>query len=360
MFKLVVVLVVVALAGCSTAGGSGSSGSQVGEADGETSTPAVSGSGGEESFVPTSETAEPTERLGDPANEWASPDALTPFGLCRPDEVPTTGLTFFPEEPARTELEGRIPAFVHHGLYANAENELFRIDVTGTDADAVKAYTRDVLVCLDFAFSEAGGPAEIDGPGMQIDDSLPIFGAESKEDLVIQVAIEGLFGQQANPGEVADRIKELGAADPSATTWRNQLQDVSPLVTEGGGDDVPYIIDSIFHPKAKDGAAHQYTELQATKVWVYLSSLDGNVKGGLCRSSNRPSSVVAVKNVTSGTAVTLPLSDSQTYTSTYDLTVRGATTGQYRLGKRTGWPGWYRGFWDEPPVGSLHYCSVLL
>ena len=133
-----------------------------------------------------------------------------------------------------------------------------------------------------------------------------------------------MLGQEANADEVARQIQILSTTDPA--TWRDQLEGISPAAVQGGGEDQPYVIDSVFDPWARNGASHQYVEQRATKVFVYVSSIDGAVKGGLCRGGgNLPVKAVTVRNVTPGVPVTVSMSDTQFQYYTYDVTARGHT-----------------------------------
>jgi hypothetical protein len=352
MKRLVIAFVTVVIAGCAYGPGGSGSGGTVGspgggptdESSGANSSPGTSGSeaapGSAESSAAVG--AEPT------------PFAETPSAKCNFDKEPSETPTFF--RMGETTLGDGVPVAIQHGLYANEDNELFRIDVAGPSADAVEAYTANLRVCLDFAFSEAGGPAEGRGEPEAGDETLPKFG-ESADDLLIDVAIEAVVDQQGDPKSL---IEELRDTDPAE--WRDRLMEFSPAAKQDGRDDVPYVIDGVFDPRVTGQATHQYVEKWANKVWAKVSSIEGTVKAGLCRgtTSNKPFELTNVHNVTVNVPVSGYLDDSQSSSYWYDLAVRGNPSGRYRVANKYGYAGWYRDYWLDPLPGSTHTCSIPL
>jgi hypothetical protein len=326
--RFIAVVVILVLTGCSAVPGSSGSSSP--------------GGGSTASAPPGS--ASPGASESAPASGQADvPPFVETSGECKPDAEATGMPTFFPTKEGK--LPDGAPVVISHGLFANKENELFRIDVIGLKAAAVDEYATTVLVCLDYEPSEAGGPSQGEGVPEKSGDGSQ-FGEESPADLIIVASVVGVLGSKEKANAA---IEELGAIDPSE--WLDRLEknyDALPPVEQ------PYLINSIFDPKAKDGATHHYAEVKSTKVWAKITSMDGSVKAGLCRGAGTdPYKTVSVNN---GTTRNLYASDDLTWS--YDLSVRGNLTGRYRVAKQDGWPGWYRGFFSDPPTDSQHTCKV--
>jgi hypothetical protein len=316
MAKLITaILLTIVLAGCAAPGDSG-----------------VPASGAPES----GDSAPP---VGGPEPvDWDRAAETPGYDLCREDAVADVAPIF--GDPEKTE-EG----IVRHGLIANSQGELFRIDVTGVDDVPVKGYLSTVKVCLDVSFA-GGGAAE--GQQAEMGNVAPAA-ALAGEDLIIRVTLAGFVDPAADPVKVAGEIGPLPIDE-----WAGQLKERNASLETARPDDVgkDYIIDAVFDPQM-GRVTHQYRELYVTKVRATVSASRGAVMVALCRNSSSPLKATTVAAVATGD----PLSDSQTAIYRYDLAVKGTTSDNiYKVSKSWWVPGWTADYPYSPPTGSVYNC----
>jgi hypothetical protein len=317
---------------------------------------------------PTAVTAEPTTspETGEPTQvapeeepvSWQDPYETVKAELCPqdppPPEPPTPTEQPFFGGPTGETLDG-ISVFVQRGLYANSQNEIFRIDVTGVTESAVTDYTRDLKVCLDYVTSGTPPPEVQEQPPPSTIPAVVPFGS-NPEDLLIQFYVQGLFGPEKQSDEVVGIIQEI-VAEP-IENWEERFRRID---LPNPPSDIDFMIDLVLDPTVNNGATHQYLQQRVTKIYV-TSSVQygaGSVTSGICRGDyiTTPMSASVVTVTKGGTETDSRSDDPGTgYYYTYDLGVRGNTSGTYRIGGRIDWPGWWANYWDPAPTGSAKSC----
>jgi hypothetical protein len=242
---------------------------------------------------------------------------------------------------------------VQHGLFANEQGELFRIDITGVTQEAVQLYAEKVRVCLDYIFTEEVASSEAYSAEKSIGQPSVPFGANS-EDVSIEIYLLGFFDPQKVPAD--EIIKPLLEAPVEKWLPILKEQGLTPDQARPGESKQIYVIDFTIDPAVKNAGTHHYPERSATKVWVDVSVKYGNgsVKAALCRNSALLASVAVTKG---GAQESGSMSDQRNQSSTYDLGVKGNANGSYRVSGRWGWGGWSAAYLDPAPAGSLANCN---
>lgn len=290
----------------------------------------------------------PTEQ---PSSPWDDPYEKVPADLCSRDKEPIGQPIFDAAVSEPYEGEQVTEVWVQHGLFANDQGELFRMDVIGFTKAAVESYTQGVKVCLDQIFTgevttvEPGEPA-LDQPSKE-------FGM-NPEDISVEVYLVGFFDPAKLSGdEVIKKILELPAQQ-----WADKLKEMELLPDQARPKEFEqdYVIDFMIDPTANNSGTHHYPERSGTKAWVNVSVAGGggSVKGKLCRNGVS----VDTTTVTKGGALE---SDTLSHNNwgiraTYDLGIKGNSNGTYRLSGRLGWSGWSVSYLSDAPVGSLQCC----
>jgi hypothetical protein len=234
---------------------------------------------------------------------------------------------------------------IRHGVVANDQGELFRIDVFGQDDEFVLTYFRDLRLCLDAVPTDQ--PAEQSEEGVPVEQDRP-EGEFGPEDLVIQIALLGLV----DPAEAPGLAEEL--APTQADDWEGTLarRGASPDLARPEFGANGYIIDAVIDPEMQQSVTHHYREILTTKVLGQVTVSGGGVRAGLCRNSWSP-----LRGATVAAGLSAGLSDTQTRSYVYDLGVIGLS-GSNRYMLSTSWwvPGWSSGYWASAPTGSQRYC----
>ena len=277
------------------------------------------------------------------ADEWDRPTTAPPPELC-------------PENAAAVDRPGFGPAvdapegIVRHGIVANEQGELFRIDVTGVADDPVtgpvKTFLSEVMLCLDVLLVKGDGAAVEEGPIEAEEDPAAAFGGE---DLIIEIDLLGFVDPKER--EKAAKVGEL-----SIDLWKDALGEI--LGYTAPGDDIQgYLIDAVIDPGVGK-YTHHYRERWLTKVYAKVSVMasGGQVRGGLCKNSSYP---VPSRKVTVNAGTTGPPLSYYTdpIVNRFDLGVLGLTTAnRYKVAQSWTVPGWKEDYFESAPAGSLRNC----
>jgi len=312
-----------------------------------------SGRGGasQASGAPESNAASSTGTAATPeVTDWDRASTDPKPELCPDDADPTLEPTFRPPEDAQRD---GFSGLVQHGVVANKQGELFRIDVTGPDATKLKDYTGAPLkVCLDYLLAEPRNEKAVEGSAPEEPPAQETFGKDP-DDLVTEVQVLGFV----KPGDAEGVVAEL--AGQPVDQWNATLKEknATPEATFTDAElTLNYLIDFVIDPLVGSGT-HQYQEKFATRVWVRQTAASGHELGGLCRSSWSPFKRFDTAVNVDGFSNTAAAADSQTNWYLYDLAVRGRDGGgRYRVAGTWGWAGWFADYWSSPPTGSYRYC----
>ncbi len=297
--------------------------------------------------APPPATEAPTE---EPAALWENPYEPSKAELCPEDTTPTDQPVF--GQPTQETLDGQ-SVFVQRGLYANPQNEIFRIDVTGVTQSAVTDYTTALKVCLDYVTTGIETPETQEQP---TPSSLPTFESfgTNPEDLIIELYVQGLYDPGQNPEEIVAILKDI--VEEPTDAWP-ELFEMTKLIRPEVAKD--FVIDLVLDPKVTNSATHQYVEKIATRIYVTASVQYGNgsVKAGICRGYYSTTPLTGMTVAFTGTQ-TASRSDAPGtgYYYKYDLAVKGNPSGTYRISGRLYWPGWSAYYWDPAPTGSAKNC----
>jgi len=283
---------------------------------------------------------------------WDGDYEKTPSDLCPPDKEPVGRPVFDAPAPEPYEGEQVKEVWVQHGLFANEQGELFRMDVIGVTPEAIKLYTEKVRVCLDQIFTGEVTGGEPSKPGF--DQPSKEFGV-NPEDLSIEVYLLGFFNPQEISGE--EVIKEV--FDVPAQRWADMLKEMKLTPEQARPEEFrqDYVVDFVIDPTANNGSTHHYPERSAMKACanVSVASGGGSVRAKLCRNSGSVDTTTVTKG---GALESDELSNDNLGTrATYDLGVKGNASGTYRVSGRWGWAGWSAAYLDPAPVGSLQNCN---
>lgn len=309
--------------------------------------------------APATEAA--TEAPGEAAVPWDNPyDPAVYFDpatstLCPEDGEPDGQPVFGPVTDGQLDNQA---VLIRHGLYANQENEVFRIDVMGVNAQALEAYTNQLSVCLDHILSNtitkpAGEPA---APGEVAEP----FGSHP-EDISTEVYTLAFADKSLPRDEVRGMLEKI-VDETDTTVWPELLKELNLLTPQDADPDnylndffIAYIID----PPIANGARHQYPEKTVSSVYVTTSVRDGagSVTSGICRDYILLTSTIVT--VTHEGTHTLSSSNQKGFNGVYDLGVRGlsAAGSRYRISGVWWMPGWSAGYFASAPTGSLRSCN---
>jgi hypothetical protein len=312
-------------------------------------------------------TEAPTEVPTEPPKEPISWD--NPYDPSSYDD-PNTELLCPKDGPADAPpvfgdvIAGRLEAqdiLIRHGLYVNAQNEIFRIDVIAPStapesSESLNQYTNEVIVCFDHilltVITEPIGEPPREG-------GVPEPFGSSPADLAIEVYMQG-YAVSNMPREAVWEILARIVKEP-VETWPELFKGSDLLSPQDFYPDKvhqDFLIAYIFDPSVAAGARHQYAERSAYSIYVETSVKDGSgeVTAGLCRSYSLLSG--GTMTVTKGGTETDSRSDTQSSNYAYDIGVRGGSSGgAYRISGLWGWPGWSAYYWDLAPTGSWYSCD---
>jgi hypothetical protein len=262
---------------------------------------------------------------------------------CPPDAAPADTVAF--GEPVGAEL-GDLGGVVRHGIVANREGELFRIDVFGRDDEFVRNYFLDLHLCLDAVFTAEAAEEPQEGP--DAGDVRP-DGDFGEEDLVIQLALLGFVDPAGDPGAIAKEIAPIQIDD-----WARTLERLEATPEAARPDLIAndYVVDAVIDPGMGLNVTHHYREIWSTRVFTRVTVSGGQVRAGLCRNSWSPLRAVTQSAGTAG-----DLSDTQASWFLYDLGVKGLTSSNRYMLTASWWiPGWNSGYWALAPSGGLKAC----
>jgi hypothetical protein len=247
---------------------------------------------------------------------WYDPYKEAEPELC-PPSIECQDQVDFADPPVQELYEGKW-VWAQHGLFKNAQSEVFGMSVTGATSKAVTDYTEGVKVCLDQVFTgeaSAGKPSELD-----YDLLTDEFGA-NPEDLIIEIYL------------------------------------LEPVESQGG-----YVIDFVVDPTVTDGGTHYYQQKHATKAYANVSVAGSQGGGAVGAELFRNTKTVGETHVERGTALE---SDELSLTSGWmgawwDLAVRGEDEGTYRVSGRYDYPAsWDYEYRDVPPCESEDICLEM-
>ena len=295
--------------------------------------------------------AVPTEAPAEePLTPWTDPYETSKPELCPEDTTPTDQPVF--GQPTQETLEGQ-PVFVQRGLYANPQNEVFRIDVTGVTDAAVTAYTAALKVCLDYVTAGIETPETQEQPTPSSLPTLAPFGT-NPEDLIIELYVQGLY-----EGPSAEEIAAIleGITGKPTDDWPRFFEETKLVLPDVATD---FVIDLVIDPTVNNSATHQYVERSATRIYVTASVQygSGSVKAGICRGYYTTAPFTGMSVAYTSTQTASRSDDPATgYYYRYDLGVKGNPSGTYRISGRSYWGGWSAGYWDSAPTGSAKSCN---
>jgi hypothetical protein len=242
---------------------------------------------------------------------------------------------------------------IRHGLYVNAQNEIFRIDVIAPStepesSESLNQYTNEVIVCFDhILLTVITEPIAETPPEGGVTEP---FGS-SPADLAIEVYMQG-YAVSDMPREAVWEILARIVKEP-VEAWPELFRGSDLLTPQDFYPDKvhqDFLIAYIFDPEVAPGATHDYAAKSANSIYVTadVGGGGGSVTAGLCRNS----SLFATITITNGGTATGALSDTQSSNYTYDLGVRGESSGgTYRISGLWGVPGWTAEYWDSAPTG---------
>lgn len=291
------------------------------------------------------------------SDNWNGSYDKVPPELCPPDKESVGQLKF--DTPAQKLYEGK-QAWVQHGLFANEQGELFRMNAISIDADTVNKYTYDVKVCLDKILTSevtAGKPSE---PGSGL---LPEEFGVNPNDLIIEVYLVGMFDPQKISGD--DVIYLL--LKYSAQEWGGILKEMGLTPEQAGPEELKqdYVVDFVIDPNIENGSTHFYPQRSAMKAYAVVSVADG--AGAVEAQLYRDLKSVDMEKVNrDGGPVSAELDyDNEGIRATFNLTVTGNPSGRYQLSGRAGYDA-ERASWvygnesDPPPCASTDICLELV
>lgn len=300
--------------------------------------------------APTSdERATKTPVPPDQLPPWDDPyEAIDPE-LCPRDADPVGQPEF--GDPVEEQLPAIGAALVQHGVFANEQGELFRVDVVGVNEAAMREYTENVWVCFDLI--PAGPISESKPSGPESEQAQPASVFENEEDLIVLISLLGVL----SPDQAREVVGRLVATPIDA--WQEVLQEHGFDLDKQRELEQEYVFDFVIDPTANNWSTHQYPEKQARKIWVTISVSGGggSVKAALCRNGWRIRSTTVERNSASVPDTATMSHNGISTTSTYDLGVKGNSNGTYRVSGRWLWPGWSAGYYDSAPTGSYRFCS---
>ncbi len=289
---------------------------------------------------PSGETTEPAPSLAATV-DWDRSEV--PYGICPPNAVPADTIAF--GEPVDTEFGG-VGGVVRHGVVANEQGELFRIDVFGREDEFVAGYFRAPLqLCLDAVFTSETAEELPEGPDA---GDVPPEGEFGLEDLIIQIALLGFVDPARDPGATAKEIAPNPVDD-----WAGILERLEATPEQALPEAISnaYIIDAVIDPGI-GLTTHQYREITSNKILTTTTVSGGQVRPGLCRNSWNP-----LVKATASVGTPRTLSDTQSSSYSYDLAVKGLTSSnRYMLTASWGISGWSAGYWAPAPTGSQKVC----
>ena len=276
--------------------------------------------------------------------DWEGDFESIPPELCPPGEDSAKDVPVFGEVVAR-EVEGfSEPVWVGSGLVANAQGEVFQINVNGQNPDAVKSFTDQVRVCLDVVLTGKPLGTSDDKGGEQGTPSDKV--ERSDEDLFIAFDLAAVLPEETDPALVEEVVAEGGQSED----WRAKLEEQGANGTaawiEANGQEV--VLDWVFDPFIPAGTVHNYMAQFMPKAWADWTRNSASVTIGLYRNYNW----------WEGNVHPLDHDGGGTW-SRYDLCVSGgasggtyAVWGRYVLGEAHWSAGWYV---DKP---EYQYCVV--
>jgi len=317
-----------------------------------------------------SEWCEPATVAVTPTSPWNGDYETTPADLCPPDEGATARPVF--QTVIEQEQHEGINVWVHRGLLANEQGEIFSIEVIGASEDAVQNYTDEVKVCLDQILTDEQTAAQPDSS----ESGLPLLEDVLKtnpQNLIVNIDFIGASWEQMPLAEYAEPsytetmvVEEVIEAAPTpepieniidkvpAENWIEELQRNYPDISLASAQDwvgehqEDFVIDFIIDPSINSGHYHNYPAQckKSATVNMTVARGAGGVTGYLYRNY-RP---VSIRSVRKGDTETTRLSHSSApQFSTYDLGVRGnQNSSKYRVSGR-----WWYSYGALKPSGGL-------